>query len=252
MINRLRYFEFEENEAGVNIGRIFSDAIRKRVAGSGNFTKNFYVMKQKLINTYPKYFQEVCDRARGAGVDEDKYLLFVSYELCGINSEKCTDVIVKNSRGEILYGHNEDGSYTLDNSAMVKHSTDKGWYIEYSCIDSLAGTTYLWNSSGIIFSGNYIYTEHKKLENISTWFILRDLVECGSINEIIDKIKSVESASGFNLNVVDTKNNRSYSIEFYLDKVSVVEITGKFEHTNHFIHLRGGGIIRKTAIPRIG
>ena len=239
MANKLRLFEFKENEASFNIGKIFSDAIRGKVSGIKDLNENFYVMKRKLIDTYPKYYKEICDRAKGAGVDKDKYLLFVSYELYESNNEKCTDIIVKNSKGEILCGHNEDGPYTLNNSAIIKYITETGWYTEYSCIDSLAGTTYLWNSNGVIFSGNYVYTKRKELKEISTWFVLRDLVECRNIDQILDKIKSVRSASGFNLNVIDTKISRAYSVEFYIDKVSVKEITGKFDHTNHFIHLDG-------------
>jgi len=120
---------------------------------------------------------------------------------------------------------------------MVKYITDTGWYTEYACTDALAWTTYLWNSRSLIFSGNYIYTKHQELQEISTWFVLRDLMECGSIEEIITKIKKVKHASGFNLNIIDTKINRAYSIELYIDRVSVIEITDKLVHTNHFLHL---------------
>lgn len=239
MINKLRYFEFNENEASRKVGEIFADSIRKSVENITTLPEGFYEMKQKLINTFPKYYKEVCGRAEGACVDVDKYLLSVSYELYESKNEKCTDVIIKKSNGQVLYGHNEDGPYTLDNSAIIKYITDKGWYTEYTSIDSLAGTTYLWNSNGIIFSGNYIHTEHKELQEISTWFILRNIVECTSVEEIIKGIKAVKSASGFNINVIDTKVNKVYSIEFYLDKIDVIEITNKFVHTNHFIHLDG-------------
>ena len=233
--------EVNETEAGFIIGQKFATEIQKAVSSISVLNKNFYSMKQKLIKTYPDYYQEVCDRARGANVDLDKYLTYVSCELREQAMEKCTDIMIKKDDGTILLGHNEDGEYNKDNTLLVKHLTKNGWYIEFACIDSLAGTTYWWNSSGLIFTMNYIHTNHyQELGEISSWFVLRDIVESTSLNGVLEKIKKVKSASGFNINLVDTKTNKAYSIEYYVDRIDVVEITNKFVHTSHFLHLEKG------------
>jgi len=239
-IKNSKVIEFREEEANFAIGAMFAKEIQNYVSQISKLDANFYIMKEKLISTYPKYYKEVCDRASGAKVDPDKYLAIVSYELREQAIEKCTDIIIKKDSGTILLGHNEDGQYNNSNSSIIKYITRDGWYIEFSCIDSLASTTYLWNSKGIIFSVNYVYLKHHKLDEISAWFVLRDIVECGSLEEILERVKKVKSASGFNINLIDTNINKVYSVEYYIDQLSVVEVTDKFVHTNHFLHLEKG------------
>jgi len=235
-----KILELNDPEASFIIGEKFATEIQKAVSSISTLDKNFYLMKQKLIKTYPEYYQEVCQRAKGAKVDPDKYLTYVSCELREQALEKCTDILIKKDDGTILLGHNEDGEYNKNNSSLIKHLTQKGWYIEFACTDSLAGTSYWWNSSGLIFTMNYIYTNHQEMNEISSWFVLRDIVESGSLNEVLKKIKKVKSASGFNINLINTNTNKVYSIEYYINQINVVEITDKFIHTNHFLHLEKG------------
>ena len=238
MLNKnYKILEVNEAEAGFVIGQKFAKEIQRVVLPIGTLDKNFYVMKEKLIKTYPDYYQEVCDRARGAKVDSDKYLIYVSSELREQTLEKCTDIIIKKDNGEISSGHNEDGEYNKGNTMLVKYITKNGWYIEFACADSLAGTTYWWNSSGLIFTMNYIYTRKQRIKEISSWFVLRDIIESRSLEDVLKRIKKVKSASGFNINLIDTKTNKAYSVEYRFDKVDVMEITDKFVHTNHFLRL---------------
>jgi hypothetical protein len=239
-IKNSEIIELDEKESALILGKMFAKEIQKCVSQVTKLDTNFHTMKEKLINTYPKYYKEVCDRASGAKVDSDKYLTIVSYELREKAMEKCTDIMIKKDNGTILLGHNEDGQYNSNNSAIIKYITKNGWYIEFSCIDSLAGTTYWWNSKGLIFTMNYIHTKYIKTNEISAWFVLRDIIECGSLDEVLEKIKKVKSASGFNVNLVDTNTNKIYSVESNIDRVDVAEITDKYVHTNHFIHLEKG------------
>jgi len=104
----MRFFEFKEEIANFEIGKILAHAIKQETAPLPLPDQDFYIMKQKLIETYPKYYAEVCDRARGARIDEDKYLLNLSHEINARRIEKYTNIIVKTQAG-ILHGHNEDG-----------------------------------------------------------------------------------------------------------------------------------------------
>lgn len=235
-----KILELNEKEASFIVGKKFIKEIQKAVSLVSKLNANFYIVKEKLINIYPKYYKEVCDRALGAKVDPDKYLVVVSDELREQVTEKCTDIIIKKDDGTILLGHNEDGEYNKNNSSIIKYINQNGWYIEFSCMDSLSGTTYWWNSKGLIFTMNYIHTKYKKIDEVPSWFVLRDIVECGSLNEVLERIKKVKSGSGFNINLIDTNIDKVYSIEYHFDQIDIVEIFDKYVHTNHFVHLEKG------------
>jgi len=232
--------ELSEETASFAVGEMFAEEIQNYASKVSVLDSDFYIMKKKLINIYPKYYKEVCDRASGAKVDSDKYLAIVSYEFREQLIEKCTDIFIKKDDGAILAGHNEDGVYSAKSSSLIKYITEHGWYVDFSCAESLPTTSYLWNSNGLIITMNYVHTRYKKMDEISSWFILRDIVECGSIDEILKKIGMAKTASGFNINVIDTKINKAYSVEYCIDRTNVMEITDKFVHTNHLLRLEDG------------
>lgn len=236
MINRsLKQYIFKEQDANYELGKIFSQAIIKEVTKINVLPPAFYVMKKTLIAKYPQYYDEVLKRAQGAGVDYDKYLYFISFELREKACDKCSDIVIKQNNN-ILFGHNEDGQYTVNDTALVKYLTPNGSYLELASYDSLAGTTFIINSHGLILSVNYIYMQNQNVTDVSAWFVLRDLVNCHNLTEIIAKLNKAHCASGFNLNVINILNNKAYTIEFCLNKYIIYEITDKYIHTNHFLH----------------
>jgi hypothetical protein len=92
----------------------------------------------------------------------------------------------------------------------------------------------------MIFTCNYVYVYHKNRYGIPTWFILRDLVDCKNIEEVKSHLNITDAASGGNINIIDTNTKKAYSIEWRLNKLSIIEVTDKFAHSNHFTRKEAG------------
>lgn len=220
------------------LGKIYKEDIQrncKNISHLLNDTKIndiLNIVKSKLEKLYPEYVQEVYGKADGAEVDRYSYLLYICYEIY-TERERCTDVIIKLNNNKIIGGHNEDGPYSLNNTGLIKYITNYGYFCEYYCNDALPGSTFSWNSHGLIFTCNYIYIKNKNQYGIPTWFILRNLIECKSIEEVLEKLNIEDAASGCNVNIIDTNTKRAYSIEWRLNNLDILEITDKFAHSNH-------------------
>ncbi len=227
------------------LGQIYKDDIKSNCKKTRKLLKKslikeiISVVKGKLEKIYPQYLEEVYGKADGAGVARDAYLLYICYEVY-TERERCTDVIVKQSNDEIIGGHNEDGPYSLNSVGLIKYITNYGFLCEYYCNDTLPGSTFCWNSYGLIFTCNYIYIHHKNIYGIPTWFILRNLVDCKSIDEVLQHLNVDDAASGCNVNIIDTNTKKAYSIEWRLNNLSVIEITDKFAHSNHLTRKEAG------------
>ncbi len=227
-------------ERGVQMGKAFRTTIQEEMEAVKELWKDpdiqdrFLIVKQKLEDHYADILEEVYGRADGAEVKREDYLLYLCPEIYTYH-ESCTDIIVKNGKKEIIGGHNEDGDYSLGNTALVKYQTEYGYLCDFFTTKTLAGGNFCWNSHGMIFTGNSIYVKNMNHIGIPTWFILRRVVDARSIEEVLALFDHKDAASGFNLNVTDTNAKRSVSIEFRLDIRSVIEINDKFAHSNHFI-----------------
>ena len=226
-------------EKGVQLGKAFRTSIQADMESIHELWKEedirdrFLIVKRKLEEKYADLLEEVYGRADGACVDRDDYLLFLCPEIYTYH-DSCTDIIVKNHNHEIVGGHNEDGDYNLDNTALVKYQTDYGYLCDFFTTKTLAGGNFCWNSHGMIFTGNSIYVKHMNHIGIPCWFILRRVVDARSIEEVLSLFDNQDAASGFNFNVIDTNVHRAISIELRLDIRSVIEVNDKFAHSNHF------------------
>lgn len=196
---------------------------------------NLKIVKTKLQNIYPEYLNEIYGRADGFNINRDAYLLQICFEIYDFK-QACTDIIIKKDNGEILLGHNEDIEESLEEIALVKYTKNDDYFYELSSCYSPEGTTFGWNSKGLIFTVNSIALNEYNEQGIPAWLILRDIVLCDNIEEVINKIDIQDCASAFSLNIVDTKTNKAYSIEKILDKLDLIEIKKEYIHTNHIIH----------------
>ena len=221
------------------LGKIYKDTIQESCKTTNKLLEDSLtretldIVRRKLEKIYPQYLEEAYGKADGAEVDRNAYLLFICYEIY-TERESCTDIIVKLDNDTIIGGHNEDGDYSLKNTGLIKYITDYGFLCEYFCTDTLPGSTFCWNSHGLIFTCNYVYVYHKNKYGIPTWFILRDLVDCKSIEEVEKHLNIDDAASGCNVNIIDTNTKKAYSIEWRLNNSSIIEVTDKFAHSNHF------------------
>ena len=226
-------------ERGIQMGKAFRKTIQSEIEAISELWKDedicdrFLIVKKKLEEKYADLLEEVYGRADGAEVKRDDYLLYLCKEIYTYH-DSCTDIIVKNHNHEIVGGHNEDGNYHLDNTALVKYQTDYGYLCDFFSTDTLAGGNFCWNSHGMIFTGNSIYVKHMNHIGIPVWFILRRVVDARNMEEVLALFDNQDAASGYNLNITDTNAKRSVSIEYRLDIRSVIEINEKFAHSNHF------------------
>lgn len=227
-------------ELGIKFSKLFESSnydfdYYKNVLENKDIKSNLEKVKEKLKRLYPDYLDEMYGRADGFNIDRDAYLLNICFEIYD-SHESCTDVLIKNNNKNVLIGHNEDLSENLDEMILVKYEYNNEFFYDLSTYNCPQGTTFGWNNYGIVYSVNSIKINSCDEIGIPVWFILRSIVQCKNIDEVIKKIDITDCASAFSLNIVDSKNNRAFSIEKVLDKLDVIEIDEKYIHTNHIIH----------------
>lgn len=227
-------------ETGVQTGKLFRSELCKGAKASAALLKNaevrkdFKTVKRILETEYPDELLHAYGRADGAGADRDAYLLFLCYELAEDRGpERCSDIIVCDA-GRILMGHNEDGPYTTNNSALVKYITGGGWHYDYASPDALAGGSFGFTSAGLVYTMNYMYLETLRRDRTPVWFFLRRLVACKSIEEIKGYLEKIDIASGFHWNLCI--GGKAYEIEAKYDHAEITEVDGIFVHTNHYLN----------------
>jgi hypothetical protein len=89
---------------------------------------------------------------------------------------------------------------------------------------------------------------HKNSCGMPTWFILRDLVDCKTIDEVLQNLNILDAAGGCSLNIIDTKINKAVNVEWRLNNLSVKELDDKLVHSNHFTRKEVGlPIVVKTS-----
>lgn len=228
-------------ELGIEFSKLFANTINNNFAyfrdllKDEDIRKKLEIVKEKLEKKYPEYLEETYGRADGLKINRDEYLLNICFEIYA-SREACTDVIIKLDNTHIISGHNEDLAEDLNEVALVKYNCNNGYFYELSSYNCPQGTTFGWNDKGIVYSVNSIELKENNEIGIPVWFILRDIVQCGSIEEIIKRIDITDCASAFSLNIIDSNKHKAYSIEKVLDRLDVIEIYEKYVHTNHIVH----------------
>lgn len=228
-----------EYETGVQTGRLFRAELCKGAEKSAlllkdpEVCKDFETVKKLLEAEYADELLHVYGRADGAGADRNAYLLFLCYELGEDRGpERCSDIIVSEP-GRVLMGHNEDGPYSLENSALIKCISGDGWYFDYASPDALAGGSFGFTSAGLVYTMNYMYLETLRRDRTPVWFFLRRLVACKSIEEIRKHLETIDIASGFHWNL--SIGGKAYEVEAKYDHAEISEVDGIFVHTNHYL-----------------
>ena len=245
-----RYYEFPEKDAAYEIGRLMGACIRETVA---DVPDELSPQMQKALarshEAFPQYVREIEDRARGAGIPFNKMFYYIAgYDLFtrvpsapkeAPDVEHCSDVMIRRADGTVLMGHNEDNAHTAEDSFIVKHITDDGWYAELAIPEALAGATAMWNSKGIALGCNAIIGDRLAEDNLPTLLLARSFADCGSIAEIIEQVKAHPIVGDLCFNILDRKTGEYCSLEVRQGEYSVVYPETKYAHTNHFLHLPG-------------
>ena len=233
------FFEVSGNDyqMGVLIGRHFSDYLQSIEAGFAAMLPGHIELVKRLEDNLSRRLKgcldEIYGRADGAGVARDVMLLIMFPEIYG-GTDGCTTLYMKTSRGAML-AHNEDSStMNLDNVALVKYCYDGWQLVAYTSAIRLAGSAFAFNSKGLAFSSNHIFGGDRDMNEISRFIVLRDIINSGSIEEAAEKVRSIDVASPFNLNILDYERGTLCNIERDLYDLHCEFISDRYTHSNHY------------------
>lgn len=230
-----------EYEMGYEIGKYFKSYLRETIKKYDikikvpNVYKKVKQLEKKLKEQYPKCLEEIYGRADGAGISRDSTLLMFFPEIFK-KIDGCTTLIMKNKDGDFLFSHNEDDrNYNVDNIVLVKYTYDDYWIIGYTMAEKLTGSSFTFNSYGMIFSSNYIYDTKIDLNNISRYIVVRDIMNSSNVREVVKKLKDSYVASAFSLNILDLNKNMAINIEKDIKEIYITNIEDRYARANHFI-----------------
>lgn len=191
----------------------------------------------KLKNEYPDYYEEVRGKADGLDIDLLTYFSLLCPELFHLTYEHCTTIIAKKDNGHFILSHNEDDKYLDGNFCLSKVYVDnENWFVTNDMVNMPFGNGISYNSYGIIKSINYTHEENYTLEDLPRYFGQRHISEARSLDDLIERCRQMNTASGFHVNAIDINTHKAVSIEVYNHSISVIEIHDYYVHTNHYIH----------------
>ena len=191
----------------------------------------------KLENEYPRYYEEVCGKAKGLQMDVLEYFTCLCPEITNVYKEHCTTLVCKKENGHFVISHNEDDVFTDHNFCLSKvWIDDENWFYTNDMLNMPFGNGFSWNSYGMVKTINYCHDEHYNIEYLPRYFAQRHITEACSIEDLISRCKEMKTASGYHVIGLDTNTNEAVSIEVHSDRVDVEYITDWYAHSNHFIH----------------
>lgn len=227
-------------DMGYQIGKIFKEYLQNAIKKYDEkiLNKNVYSkvkeLEVKLKNESFNCLQEIYGRADGAEVSRDSLLLMLFPEIYK-RIDGCTTLILKKQNDKFLFSHNEDEKqYTSENTALIKYDYGQYWIVGYTMAEKLTGSSFGYNSYGLVFSSNYIYDKKIELSNISRYIMVRTVMNASTIEEVISILKNCKVASAFSLNVLDTKTNKAINIEKDIEEIYVTNVNDRYARANHF------------------
>lgn len=228
-------------EMGYEIGKYFKNYLNSEIEKYDNAIKDESIYKKVkqleeiLKQQYPKCLDEIYGRADGSCLSRNSILLMFFPEIFK-HIDGCTTLIMKNKNDKYLFSHNEDDkNFTSDNTALVKYIYKDYWIIGYTMAEKLMGSSFAFNSYGMIFSSNYIYDTIINLDNISRYIMVRTIMDSKNIKDVIDKFNKAKVASAFSLNILDLKSNEAINVEKDIEEFYVTKINDKYARSNHFL-----------------
>lgn len=227
-------------DMGYQIGKIFKEYLHNEIKKYDEkiLNKNVYAkvkeLELKLKNESFNCLREIYGRADGAEISRDSLLLMFFPEIYK-RIDGCTTLILKKQNGKFLFSHNEDEKkYTSENTALIKYDYGQYWIVGYTMAEKLTGSSFGYNSYGLVFSSNYIYDTKIELSNISRYIMVKTVMNASTIEEVIRILKKCKVASAFSLNVLDIKTNKAINIEKDIEEIYVTNIEDRYARANHF------------------
>lgn len=230
-------------EIGKKIGKTYQkylkDLVKKNKDKILDHQKELIKLKRFIKKDYPNIYNEILGRSDGARINIEEMIYILSPEF-SFKEDGCTTIMIKDNNKDIYFSHNEDEfDFKKDNTFLAIYNYDDYSLIGYITPDLLLGSTFTINSYGLLFSSNYLFPNEINKNNISRYILERYLIDCKSISEVKRKLKSIDVASPFSFNVVDTKKKIAYNFEKDLDKLYEYELKDRYARANHFILKKG-------------
>ena len=228
-------------EMGLQIGEHFSSYLKQAILpyeeelSNQELLREVRHLKAMLKEEYPNGLREIYGRADGAGIDRDATLLMFFPEIQK-RVDGCTTLFLRKPNGHLLFSHNEDDkNFTEENTALIRYEYEDFWVIGYTMAEKLLGSSYAFNSAGLIFSTNYIYPVETHLEYLSRYVLSRRLMNAKSISEVFEILNEMKVASPFSLNVLSRKTLEAWNIEKDNERLYAHKITDRLGRANHFL-----------------
>ena len=227
-------------EMGFSLGRAFKDYLQGASSAFGQALEDpdgkalIDGLNARIERQAPDCMAELAGRAAGAGIPLGVMTVLASPEIAGLRGG-CTTALLKKADSAWLFSHNEDEmGFTRDNVALVKYTYDDSWIVGYTMAETLAGRSFAYNSYGMVFSCNYLMGARRDISHLSRAVMIRKIIKAKSIEETLGLMETIDTASSFSLNVLDTRAGKAANVEKTVDDVFVTPIDDRFSHANHF------------------
>jgi len=209
---------------------------------------------------YPRYVDELRGLSDGAGIDFNQVMLsnlepdLLLYLYPDDNDiSKCSDVLLHPSSPSTTYlhGHNEDDSEYFQSLNFLLRTTPSTSpssvnFTAYIYAGQLPGNAFGFTSSGLSVSINSLFPNQTldPFSGAAQYFIMRDLLESTSLNDLIFRATQFPSFSGFSLNAASLNEKRLLNMEVAPGELySVRSINalkpGVIGHFNMYLYLNG-------------
>ncbi|MBR0442685.1 MAG: hypothetical protein IJK25_12235 [Firmicutes bacterium] len=230
-----------EYEQGFQVGEFFKERLQSQAEKYEKALEKPVLLdfvkgaEAKLAKEFPKLLDEAYGRADGSGLSRYATLLMYSPEVFK-KEDGCTTAILQRPDGKFLFSHNEDdGGFCYGNVALVKYVYPDGhWIVGYSVAEKLLGSTWAYNSDGMVFSSNYIAPAVTDLTSISRYYMVRDALNARDLGGVLRRLARLEVASPFSFNAIDTKTCEAVNVEKDVRKIYVTPIRERYARSNHF------------------
>lgn len=207
-------------------------------------------LENKMKEEFPDCLDEIYGRADGAKIDRNVVLLMFCPEIYK-RIDGCTTVLMKDKDGDMLFSHNEDDvQYNNDNIALIKYNYGDHWIVGYTNALKLTGSSFSYNSYGLVFSSNYVYDVKIELDYVSRYVAVREALQAKTVSEAISILKNMKVASAFSLNILDRNTNEAVNVEKDCEEIYVTHITDRYARSNHFIAKPFELEVPKTSVAR--
>ena len=242
-------------EIGYEHGRLLTDLIHNNIDFYRSLFLNFLGDETKIleaaerfkesIQAYnPNFATEINHIALGAGVQEPLWLYAINSrtELSMLaGRSECTAIVWPS---ENLLAQTWDWAKKLaGNFVIMRISLPNGHKILQLTEAGIIGKIGL-NNQGLGVTLNFLYDEVIEFSSVPIHIVLRQILECSSLEEAINAAH--RSKTGKASNLIISQAGSAVDVEFAGDCLKIENIQGEsYIHTNHFLHAKPPVITNK-------